>query len=189
MSSLATLISKTTGINEEKIKGESIVAMLSRPKSLKLNKVQAQKLEALSEFIRQYNQAVFLNESTVCDSSTRAGAYCVDLFRNVEDKEIFYAVMLNTQNQIIKAVKLFEGTLTETAIYPRELIKEAINNNANAVIVTHNHPGGSLKPSMADINATKNIKTALETVQIKLIDHIICAPYGEYMSFAEKGLL
>jgi DNA repair protein RadC len=95
---------------------------------------------------------------------------------------------LNAQNRLIKTVTASRGTVNETAIYPREIVKQAILNNAHTVILGHNHPGNSLKPSQADISTTKNIKAALETVNIKVLDHIIVS--GDcFTSFAEEGLL
>ena len=84
---------------------------------------------------------------------------------------------------------MFEGTINECHVYNREIIKHCLNNNANSVILSHNHPANSLKPSQADLDVTKKIKIALDTVQIKIMDHIISTANKEYMSFAEKGYL
>jgi DNA repair protein RadC len=105
-----------------------------------------------------------------------------------ERYEVFYLICLDSQNRVTWADKIFEGTLNETPIYVRNLVETSLRHNACSVILAHNHPGGSLKPSNADISATRSIKAALDTITIKLVDHIIVGD-DKYMSFAEKGLL
>jgi DNA repair protein RadC len=126
-------------------------------------------------------------EKTVIDSSSKAGDYVLSLFVG-KKYEVFYLICLDSQNRVTWADILSEGTLNETSIYPRNLVEIALRHNANSIIIAHNHPGGSLKPSSSDINATKNIKNALDTINIKLIDHIIVGDH-KYMSFAESGLI
>lgn len=189
MDKIKYCIEKITGIKAEKLREKNIQDLLQRPRTLGLTTKQAEKLEYLSEFIRQYNTAEFINEKKIISSSISAGEFCCNLFENIVDKEHFYIVLLNSQNEIIDTRLMFSGTVNETAIHIREIIKDVLNYNATSIILTHNHPGGSLKPSPADIGTTKKIKTALETVQVKLIDHIICTPDKNYYSFAEKGML
>ncbi len=122
------------------------------------------------------------------NSSCKAGEYFVRYFTNTHDRERFICTFIDAQNRIIKTKTLFEGTLNEAPVYPREIIKDAINYYANSVILSHNHPGGSLKASEADRQATYSIKKALESVSVKLVDHIIVAD-DKYISFAEEGLL
>lgn len=126
-------------------------------------------------------------EKPVIDSSIKAGEYVLSLFVG-QKYEIFYVICLDSQNRVTWADVLFEGTLNETSIYPRNLVEVALRHKANSIIIAHNHPGGSLKPSSADLNATKSIKNALETISIKLLDHIIVGDH-KYMSFAESGIL
>jgi DNA repair protein RadC len=126
---------------------------------------------------------------TIIDSSTKAPKVIREVLK-VErwHNEKFGVACLDTQNKLIGLHIVSEGTVNEAAVYPREIAVRALLNNATSAIIFHNHPGGSTKPSSADIAATKNIKTVLETLQIKLIDHIIMTE-TEYTSFAEKGLL
>lgn len=126
-------------------------------------------------------------EKPILDSSSKAGEFVKSLFVG-QKYEVFYAVCLDNQNRVTWADVLFEGTLNETVIYPRIIVEIALRHRANSLIIAHNHPGGSLKPSQADIQATQSIKNALETIQIKLLDHIIVGD-NAYMSFAEKGYL
>ena len=103
--------------------------------------------------------------------------------------EVFMALWLDAQNRLLKAEELFAGTLTQTSVYPREVVKAALAHNAAAVILAHNHPSGVAEPSAADEMLTRNLKTALAMVDVKLLDHFIVAGNGTPLSFAERGLL
>ena len=104
------------------------------------------------------------------------------------DIEIFKVLFLNTQNELIREEELFQGTLDRSTIYVRELMKKVLKYNAKSVILVHNHPSGSLKPSQSDIILTKKIKEIFENVEIRLLDHIIISEKG-YFSFLEGGIL
>lgn len=126
-------------------------------------------------------------ERSVINSSVKAGEYAAALFAG-RTYEVFYLVCLDSQNKVIYSSLLHEGTINETAVYPRKVVEEALRHKAVNVILAHNHPGGGLTPSRADIDVTAKIKTALNSISINVIDHIVVA--GEkYISFAEKGLL
>ena len=103
--------------------------------------------------------------------------------------EVFMALWLDSQNQLLKAEELFCGTLTQTSVYPREVVKSALSNNAAAVILAHNHPSGIAEPSQADQSLTQVLKTALAMVDVKVLDHFIVAGNTTPLSFAERGLL
>ena len=103
--------------------------------------------------------------------------------------EVFMALWLDAQNRLIKADELFSGTLTQTSVYPREVVKAALANNAAAVILAHNHPSGVAEPSRADEMLTQSLKAALAMVDVKVVDHFIVAGSGTPLSFAERGLL
>lgn len=103
--------------------------------------------------------------------------------------ESFYCVMLDAQMRVIDGLQeLFRGTVTQTAVYPREVVKSALKNNAVFVILSHNHPSGVCEPSQADIMLTKSLQGALDTVGIRVIDHVIIGGL-QTLSFAEKGIL
>ena len=105
-----------------------------------------------------------------------------------KDVEVFVAVFLTAQNRVIAVEELFRGTLTETRVYPRELVRRALANNAAAVIIAHNHPSGVCEPSAADHSLTKTLKAALLLVDIRLLDHfVVTGRHAE--SFAERGWL
>ncbi len=103
--------------------------------------------------------------------------------------EVFMALWLDAQNRLIAAEELFRGSLTQTSVYPREVVKSALRHNAASVILAHNHPSGVCEPSQADQTLTSSLKTALALVDIKLLDHFIVAGGMEPLSFAERGLL
>jgi DNA repair protein RadC len=102
--------------------------------------------------------------------------------------ECFFCVFLDAQNRVIAAEELFRGTLTQTSVYPREVVKHSLRHNAAAVILAHNHPSGVAEPSVQDQALTRTLAEALGLVDIKVLDHFIVAP-GACLSFAERGLL
>lgn len=103
--------------------------------------------------------------------------------------EVFYALWLDAQNRLLIAEELFRGTLSQTSIFPREVVKQALTHNAAAVILAHNHPSGKAEPSAADISLTGNLRQALALVDVKLLDHFIVTATGAPLSLAEKGLI
>ena len=103
--------------------------------------------------------------------------------------EAFVALWLDAQNRLIASEELFRGTLTQTSVYPREVVKRALANNAGAVILAHNHPSGLAEPSRADEVLTSSLKQALALVDVKLLDHFIVAGGARPLSFAERGLI
>lgn len=103
--------------------------------------------------------------------------------------EVFMVLMLDSQNCLIEAVELFRGTLTQTSVYPREVVKLALAHNAAAIILAHNHPSGVAEPSKADEMLTRSLKQALAMVDVKVLDHFVVAGSTQPLSFAERGLL
>ncbi len=102
--------------------------------------------------------------------------------------EVFVVLFLDAQNRIIAVEDLFRGTLTQTSVYPREVVKRALHYNAGAVIFAHNHPSGVAEPSHADETLTQALKQALALIDVRVLDHFIVAGCG-VLSFAERGLL
>ncbi len=102
--------------------------------------------------------------------------------------EVFVCIFLDAQHRTIRSDELFRGTLTQTSVYPREVVKAALAANAAAVIFAHNHPSGAAQPSQADELLTRNLKDALALVDVKVLDHFIVAG-NQAISFAERGLL
>lgn len=106
-----------------------------------------------------------------------------------QQQEVFLALWLDAQNRLIRADALFTGTLTQTSVYPREVVKAALAANAAAVILAHNHPSGNTAPSDADRTLTQALKNALALIDVNVLDHFIVAGNSPPLSFAERGLL
>ena len=101
---------------------------------------------------------------------------------------IVSAIFLDSQHRLLGLEKMFIGTLGQTSVYPREVVKRALARNAGAVILAHNHPSGVAEPSRADEFLTQTLKTALALVDVRVIDHLVVGQ-GQVVSFAERGLL
>jgi len=102
--------------------------------------------------------------------------------------ESFVVLYLDAQNSLIDVEELFRGTLTQTSVYPREVVKSALRFNAAAVMLSHNHPSGSVTPSRADEHLTQTLKAAMALVDVRVLDHLVIAGNNS-LSFAEAGLL
>jgi DNA repair protein RadC len=103
-------------------------------------------------------------------------------------QEVFCCLFLDNRHRVIAFEELFHGTLNGTAVYPREVIKRAMHHNAAALILVHNHPSGVAEPSRQDELLTQKLKDAVETLDIRLLDHFVVGD-GEVVSFSERGLL
>ena len=103
-------------------------------------------------------------------------------------KEVFLVLFLDTQNRLLASEEMFSGSLKETSVYPREVVKRALHHNAAAVIFAHNHPSGIAQQSQADELITKQLKQSLALVDVRVLDHFIVAG-NNTLSFSERGLL
>ena len=103
-------------------------------------------------------------------------------------KEVFLVLFLDTQNRLLASEEMFSGSLSETSVYPREVLKRALHHNAASVIFAHNHPSGITQQSQADELLTKQLKQALALVDVQVLDHFIVAG-NNTLSFSERGLL
>ena len=128
-----------------------------------------------------------LHDGPVFDSPQRVREY-LQLTLGALDHEVFAVLYLDAQHRLIVYRELFRGTLTQTSVYPREVVKTALRYNAAAVILAHNHPSGVAEPSRADELLTQTLKQALALVEIRTLDHFIVAG-TRTVSFAERGLL
>ena len=102
--------------------------------------------------------------------------------------EVFCVVFLDAQHRVIELRQMFRGTVSQTSVYPREVVKEALQLNAAAVILAHNHPSGVPEPSRADEFLTQSLKAALAMVDVRVLDHLVVAATA-VVSFAERGLI
>ena|SRR5437868_4601827 len=121
------------------------------------------------------------------DSPHAVRAFLTARFAGLEH-EVFTVLFLDAKFKLIEAQAMFRGTLTQTSVYPREVVKEALRKNAAAVILAHNHPSGSPEPSRADEFLTETLKTTLALIDVRVLDHLVVAG-NETVSFAERGLL
>ena len=104
------------------------------------------------------------------------------------EHEVFAVIHLDAQNRVIDYVEMFRGTVSQTSVYPREVVKEALARNSAALLLVHNHPSGVAEPSRADETLTQTLKSALALVDVRVLDHLIVAG-SNILSFAERGLL
>ncbi len=102
--------------------------------------------------------------------------------------EVFVGIFMDAQNRVIEVEELFSGTLTQTSVFPREVVRRALHHNAAGMIFAHNHPSGVAEPSHADETLTQALKQALALVDVRVLDHFIIGK-GATLSFAERGLL
>lgn len=123
----------------------------------------------------------------ILNTSYKAGQYAVSLLAG-KTYEAFYVICLDSANKVNFAALVHEGTINEAPVYPRIVVETALRHKANSVILAHNHPGGTLDASMADISITKKIIAALEPISVKVLDHIIVAG-NNFRSFAQDNLL
>jgi len=121
-------------------------------------------------------------------NSPRAVRDYLRLLLGGRQQEVFLALFLDTQHRVIASEELFQGTLSQTSVYPREVVKRALAHNAAAVILAHNHPSGVAEPSQADQLLTAALKQALGLVDVRVLDHFVVTG-GQTLSFAEKGLI
>ena len=133
----------------------------------------------------------YLKEQIIGENYIQSSENVLDYLRhNLRDRgrEVFLVVLLNGRNQILDIVELFEGTLTTSAVYPREVIKLILEKDAAAVIFVHNHPSVNQNPSKDDQNLTQKLKATCSTIDVQLHDHLIIAG-NEYTSMADKGMV
>ena len=128
-----------------------------------------------------------LREREVFDSPETVRHY-LQLHLAAKGHEVFAVLFLDSQNRLLAMEELFRGTLTQTSVYPREVVLRALHHQAAAVVLAHNHPSGSVQPSRADEALTQTLKTTLALVDVRVLDHFIVAP-GQALSMAEKGLV
>ena len=143
-------------------------------------------LKLVQAVARRYLKEEVINQDYI-QSSDQMLSYLVHHFKN-RNREQFMIILLNGRNQIIDLVNLFEGTLTTSAVYPREVIKLILERDAAAVIFVHNHPSGNLAPSKDDKLITKRLKEACQTIEVQVHDHLIIGG-NDHFSFAKHGLL
>lgn len=143
-------------------------------------------LQAVAEMARRALQEEMQSGDAL--NSPRAVREYLQLLLRTRPQEVFVAIFLDAQHRVIASEELFQGTLTQTSVYPREVVKRALHHNAAALIFAHNHPSGVAEPSESDRLLTDVLKNSLQLVDVRVLDHFIVAGAG-CLSFAEKGML
>lgn len=143
-------------------------------------------LQAVLEMARRALNEEIQSRDALCSPRSVRDYLRLTLARR--EHEVFMGLFLDAQNRVIAADELFKGTLTQTSVYPREVVKRALHHNAAAVIFAHNHPSGVAEPSHSDETLTHALKQALSLVDVKVLDHFIVAG-PTTLSFAERGLI
>jgi DNA repair protein RadC len=151
-----------------------------------LGPAKCAQLQAVLEIARRVLRED-VRRDTVLNSPGKVREYLKLRLASLE-REVFIALFLDAQNRLIAADELFAGTLTQTSVYPREVVKQALRRNASAVIFAHNHPSGVAEPSRSDELLTSSLKQALGLVDVRVLDHLIVAGPAT-VSFAERGLI
>ena len=128
-----------------------------------------------------------LQERPALDSPQAVRTY-LQLHLAHKGHEVFGALFLDSQHRLIAFEELFRGTLTQTSVYPREVVLHALQHQASALVLAHNHPSGNVTPSSADQALTHTLRAALALIDVRVLDHVIVAP-GAALSMAEQGLL
>lgn len=189
---LAALVGKRAAIKMLGEAGNSLNTILreaEKPYLIDRGNENPGLLEPLAAALELVRRAMLeqARERTYLTSPQEVRAYLRARMRNLEHEE-FYVVFLNARHGVITVESMFRGTLTQTSVHPREVVKRAIAHNAAAVILAHNHPSGSSDPSHADQMLTNTLKDALGLVDVRVLDHFVIAD-EKITSFAEKGLI
>jgi DNA repair protein RadC len=128
-----------------------------------------------------------LREREVFDSPDAVGLY-LRMQLGARPHEVFAVMFLDARHRLIALEEMFRGTLTQTSVYPREVVVRALHHHASAVVLAHNHPSGGVEPSRADESLTQTLKAALSLVDVRVLDHVIVGG-GRSLSMASKGLI
>ena len=147
-------------------KRSEIVAVLELARRAMAQQLKARTVFATPDAVKQYLQ----------------------LQLSAKSHEVFAVLFLDTQNRMLAMEELFRGTLTQTSVYPREVVLRALHHQASAVVLAHNHPSGTAQPSRADEALTQTLKAALALIDVRVLDHVIVGT-GEALSMAERGLM
>lgn len=140
--------------------------------------------DILTEYVRRFT----IQAGQRISSAREAADHFRGFFAGASKREMFVCCFLNGQHQVLTTETLFTGSLSTSAVYPREVIQRVLDLGSGAVIFAHNHPSGELTPSNSDRAVTKKLQTALEAIDVAALDHLIIGG-SEYYSFADHHLL
>jgi len=173
---------------QQYVKGNNLFNILEHPHIMEPNEKQLEKIDLLNEFVASYNLLKIYegDHKITLNSSTVSGQYFLALLGGMKDKERFMIAFLDSGNNIIETKTMSEGSIGQTVVYPREILKYALACDCNAMVLAHNHPGGSKNFSPEDNALTQRIVDIFHPLEIKVLDHIIVGGTG-YSSMAERG--
>jgi DNA repair protein RadC len=187
-------INKLTGVSINKIKNyakdNNPFNILEHPMVVDLSEKQLEKIGMLNEFMTSY-KVLRMNEEESrikFQSPSDAGRYFSALLGGIRDKERFMVAFLDTKNRIIETKVVSEGSVSMAVVYPRQILKMALANDCKNIILSHNHPSGSVNASPEDKSITQRIIDIFHPLNIKVLDHIIVGG-GKYSSMANDGYL
>ena len=169
----------------------TIGELLSAPREVLCSRVglgsaKAARLQAVHELAQRLAQEE-MQLGEVLSSSAATRKFLLHKYRHTEH-EVFSVVFLNNQHHVVKFEEMFHGTIDGASVYPREVVKRCLRYNAAATIFAHNHPSGATEPSAQDIAITQQLQRALETIEVRVLDHLIVGA-NEVISMAEQGLI
>jgi DNA repair protein RadC len=156
--------------------------MLRKAIVLDLNELSDNQIE------KEYQSRFWVAPGIKISSPDQAARHFTAMLSKYKNREVFSVMFLDAQNKHLTTENLFLGTLTESMVYPREIIRKALRYGAAAIILAHNHPSGDVKPSQADIELTKIVAQICKIVEIKVLDHVIIAQ-RRWSSFCDRDLL
>ncbi len=151
-----------------------------------LGRAKYAQLQAVLEMGRRHLQSS-LEKGAAMEKPAQVKAFLTSRLRH-HSREVFGCLFLDNKHQVLTFEELFFGTINAAAVYPREVVAKALSHNAAAVILAHNHPSGIAEPSQADCQITQRLQQALETVDVRVLDHIVVGDC-EVVSLAERGLI
>jgi DNA repair protein RadC len=187
-------LNKLTGISMNKLKSyakeNNPFNILEHPGVVDPNDRQLEKISKLNEFIASYNVLKLdqENEKITFRSPNDSGRYFASLLGGMKDKERFLVAFLDNSNSVIELRTISEGSTNMAVVFPRDILKMAMANDCSNILLSHNHPGGSLKASKEDVALTQRIVDIFKPLDINVIDHIIVGGYS-YSSMAENSVL
>ncbi len=185
---LIQIISKMTSIPISIIKKYGVDFIFNTPGAVKgMTEERKKRIVMLQDFVSIWNEVEFLKEEILLGESSQTGQFFINRIGHKKDKEYFEVAFLSSSNKIIE-IETLTGSISNCAVPVREIIKSALAYNAKSLMLSHSHPGGSLKATYADISVTKTIVDAAKLFDITVLDHII-ATENNYFSFRENSLM
>ena len=185
---LIQIISKMTSIPISIIKKYGVDFIFNTPWAVKgMTEERKKRIVMLQDFVSIWNEVEFLKEEILLGESSQTGQFFINRIGHKKDKEYFEVAFLSSSNKIIE-IETLTGSISNCAVPVREIIKSALAYNAKSLMLSHSHPGGSLRATQADISVTNSIVNAAKLFNITVLDHII-ATENNYFSFRENSLM